>query len=139
MRRTSRLLIERGAPARYHFQRVQHLLDLERAYHKETVREPDFGSMDLGRARVTEFKRSSQRTADEFGHELCAFLAALKSGLDFLACLVPYHLPSVQADSVSTVMRLAKKHPKSTVCAVVVKWADWLESLRNYLNTGKRP
>jgi hypothetical protein len=118
--------------ARYHFQRVQHLLQIEREYHNKNVREPDFGSMDLGRAHVTDFKRTSQRTSDEFGHELCAFLAALKTGLDFLACLVPYHLPALQADSISKVMGVAKKYPSSSVCAVVAKWMDWLEALREY-------
>jgi hypothetical protein len=124
--------VRKRAAALYHFQRVLQLLEEEREYHKRIMDQPEFPFLDHPGVISCEFSGTYQRTALEFGHELCACLAALKAGLDFLACLMRYHLQGMQTDSISPVIKLAKKQNSSSVCKVVAKWMDWLEALREY-------
>ena len=71
---------------------------------------------------------------EEIGHELSAFMAALKSGSDYLAELcIKYHLDGSTGDSTKTILRLLK--PESRASSVLDAWKGfegWLSESREY-------
>jgi hypothetical protein len=115
--------------ARYHHRRVEELLDLQR---KELTRLQETSRpKGQGLATATATVRIS-RSADELTFELCAFLAAIRSGIDFLARASAQHLKGVQADSITTLLGLVNDGKTGPILKVVAQNAEWLLWLREY-------
>jgi len=126
--------LRKSGAARYHLRQVHELNRQEVISQQSTLANldklADFSKLKHLCASKVQYE--VRRTADEYSHELCAFLASLKTGLDFLSRLCSYHLQGVEADSIRTLMRLAEKGRRNRVLVVVAEWMDWLVVLRDY-------
>lgn len=65
-------------------------------------------------------------------HELAAFLAAIRSGVDFLATAAARTIPGVKTQSVHTLENMVKKGKGGKVLDVVKAHQAWLVQLRGY-------
>ncbi|MBY2998428.1 hypothetical protein [Rhizobium leguminosarum] len=65
-------------------------------------------------------------------HELAAFLAAVRSGVDFLATAAARTIPGVKTQSVHTLENMVKKGKGGKVLDVVKAHQAWLVRLRGY-------
>ncbi|NSY68394.1 hypothetical protein G6L35_05905 [Agrobacterium tumefaciens] len=65
-------------------------------------------------------------------HELAAFLAAIRSGVDFLATAAARTIPGVKAKSVHTLENMVKKGQGGKVLDVIKAHQPWLAQLRGY-------
>jgi hypothetical protein len=115
--------------ARYHRRRVDELVDLQR---KELTRlqetsKPKGHDLDAGTATMR-----ISRSADELTFELCAFFAAIRSGIDFLARTCAQHIKGVQADSITTLLGLVNAGKTGPILKVIAENAEWLLWLRDY-------
>jgi len=119
--------------ARYHHRRVGELLDLQRKEltHLQETSKPKGQGLEAATATVR-----ISRSADELTFELCAFFAAIRSGIDFLARASAQHIKGVQADSITTLLGLVndgKTGPLLKVIAQNAEWLLWLRDYRDYL------
>ena len=71
-------------------------------------------------------------SAHEYVHELSAFLAALRSGLDFLTMAACRLIPGVKTQSITTLLGMVEKGQTGPVLAVVAKHKKWLVGIRDY-------
>jgi len=119
---------------RYHRDNVERLLASEQAAFEEAVErhgpEPAAEKGGIMSRRTTSVRL--QRSADAFAFELSAFLAAIKTGLDFLATVGAMHLPGITADSIATLMKQANKGGGGPILAEVSAAMPWLTSVRDY-------
>ncbi len=81
---------------------------------------------------AAKFTMSATRPSNDCAHELVAFLAALRSGLDFLTMAASRSLPGTTAHSIHTLMKMAGKGQSAPVLAVVAKHLAWLTQLKDY-------
>jgi hypothetical protein len=113
--------------ARYHVEQVDRRLEMQR---KEldalAAAQPQSGS-----PKPAIITSQSSQSANEFGHELAAFFAAVRSTVDFLARVSATHLKGVQTDTVTTLLGMAK-NKTSRILKVIADNADWLCWLRDY-------
>lgn len=65
-------------------------------------------------------------------HELSAFLAAIRSGLDFLAIAAARTMPGLVAHSIHTLEKMVDKGQKSAILEVIEAHKTWLAELRDY-------
>jgi hypothetical protein len=83
-----------------------------------------------------EMRKSStariSRSSNEFTFELCAFFAAVRSGIDFLAMACSQHIRGVQATSITTLLGLIKNGKTGPILKAIEENTDWLFRLRDY-------
>ena len=65
-------------------------------------------------------------------HELSAFLAAIRSGLDFLAVAAARTMSGTVAHSMHTLEKMVDKGQQSGILEVVKTHQEWLAELRDY-------
>jgi hypothetical protein len=70
--------------------------------------------------------------ATAYIHELSAFLAAIRSGLDFLAHAAARTIKGITAHSIHTLENMAQKGMTGPILDVVKAHSDWLKELRDY-------
>lgn len=70
--------------------------------------------------------------ATAYIHELSAFLAAIRSGLDFLAIAAARTLPGTTANSVHTLEKMVDKGQQGAILDVIKAHQTWLAELRDY-------
>jgi hypothetical protein len=81
---------------------------------------------------TSKFTMSVTGPSSDCAHELAAFLAALRSGLDFLTMAACRSLPGTSAHSIHTLMKMVEKGQTAPVLAVVAKHLVWLNQLKDY-------
>jgi hypothetical protein len=115
--------------ARYHRQRVERLVHAQRK-NVQLAAKSKPGSDE---AKVLTATVRTSRSANEFAFELCAFFAALRSAIDFLARTCALHLKGVEADSVTTLIGVAKKKANhGRLLDIIAREEAWLLRLRDY-------
>lgn len=121
---------QRYQAAWYHYNNVIKFIADESARLEEKA---DLFDEKIGKnLQVIRAESRSSLSDDRYFYELTAFLEALKSSLDFIATVCAKHLKGVQADSISTLMKLVKKGKKGPILNEVSKHLDWLRNLRSY-------
>lgn len=113
--------------AQYHAEQVTKLVES----HRVTLTDDDEEKIET-KLRITEMSITSSRSADEFGFELSAFFAAIRSGIDFLVRAGTEHSKATKAESVQTLLKLGKSGKTSPILQVVEAHRSWLEHLRSY-------
>ena len=116
--------------AKYHYNNVLNLYDMNKQEAIKFVIEtrklsdgrPFYGGLEM------------VHNADEFTYELSAFLASIKSCLDFLATAVRSHLTGFNnMDSIKTLMyQVDTKGMDEGIFDVIKKYLDWLKDMRDY-------
>ncbi|MGH0028479.1 MAG: hypothetical protein ACQGVC_01705 [Myxococcota bacterium] len=124
----------KGAAGRYHRERVA---ALETTYAEE-VPSPiatDSGPMPLdykGGSIEFEARITIQQSPSDLTFELSAFLAALRSGIDFVAKAAAWHVRGLSCASVGDILRHLDQGKSSPVHERFASWTDWLNALRDY-------
>lgn len=87
---------------------------------------------DLKLIKVTKFSAKLKKDSYEFIYELSAFLAALKSCLDFLAQVSSFYLKGIKVNySISPLLKLIKtRHSK--ILDFIKSNAKWINYIREY-------
>jgi len=120
--------------AKYHLLNVHRLLAkaIEESAHveREFTRHLNEQPSTLGKRGLARL--STQISAHDYAFELAAFLAAIKSGVDFIAAAASRHLPGTTADSIRTPLRLVSKGFRGPILNEVAESHDWLTGLREY-------
>jgi hypothetical protein len=78
--------------ARYHGERVSELLELQQKYFGKLLATRDFSDLPPETVKATH---KVSKSANEFAFELSACLAAIRSGIDFLAKVCAIHSKGV--------------------------------------------
>jgi hypothetical protein len=121
--------------ARYHRKRINEFVELQRT---ELI-----GPETRSKLKRHELKGGDRawlrmsKSSNEFAFELCAFFAAIRSGVDFLAVACAQHMKEVQqATSIRIFLKLitnGKRGPILKVISEHAEWLDWLRDYRDYL------
>jgi len=116
--------------AKYHYNNVLNLYDMNKQEAIRFVIE----NRKLSNGRPFYGDLEMFHNADEFTYELSAFLASIKSCLDFLATAVRSHLKGFdQMDSIKTLMyQVDTKGMDKGIFDVIKKYLDWLKDMRDY-------
>jgi hypothetical protein len=117
--------------ARYHLQNVRTLIGGDSVEDHCSLPEVP----DMKGVTVTEIRATTTVSADQYAYELSAFLASLRSALDFLAMACRPCLKGVMLDSIGTLIRMAQKPSVdlgNPVFAAVKKNISWVLELREY-------
>lgn len=122
--------MRRRAAAKYHLDAVIALKKKEVAL-LETASER-LAESSQGDLKFRSYSGSSFRLAHEFVHELSAFLAALRSGVDFVARIAMRSLPGINGDSISAIIKAATKGVSGPILDEVMQNLDWLSDLKDY-------
>lgn len=85
----------------------------------------------MGRPEV-RFKMGSSGTCDHYVYELSAFLAAIKSSLDFVASAASVHIRGVATDTISTFINMVDGGQTGPILDECRKHLEWLKSARDY-------
>lgn len=119
--------------ARYHRKRVDALMA---EHHNELVQMEAVSKPEEHKLKGLTVKASFSRSRSELTFDLCAFFAAIRSGIDFLARTCAQHIKGVEADSVTTMLKLVndgKTGPLLKIIADNAQWLVWLRDYRDYL------
>jgi hypothetical protein len=114
--------------AQYHRQRVNDLIAARDAALSGRSEQAE-GSELKGSYEITT---AISYSAVEFSYELCAFLAAIRSGIDFLAQLCGEHTKAIQVDSITTFIRLIHRGNTGPTLDVIKSHAGWIAEAREY-------
>ena len=116
--------------AGYHYNNVLNLYEMNKQEAIKFVVE----SQKLSNGRPFYGGLKMVHNAEEFTYELSAFLASIKSCLDFLATAVRPHLIGFnQMDSIKTLMNQVEKKGKDEfIFKLIKKNLDWLREIRDY-------
>ena len=115
---------------KYHLENVQRMIV---SASKNIDKQMQSVTKSLGsKLYVVERSTSVLQSSEQYIHEVSAFLAALRSGLDFLAMVAGKSLPGITAHSIRTLMSMAEKGKKGAVVNVVKAHLDWLTKLKAY-------
>jgi hypothetical protein len=118
--------------ARYHRQRVDDLIGLK---GKELTR-LEAASKPEAKGLTAAATMRTSRSSDEFAFELCAFFAAIRSGIDFIAVACAQHIKEAQqATSITTLLKLITNGKKGPILKAIAEDAEWLSRLREYRDT----
>lgn len=116
--------------AQYHLHRVD---ELSRLQVKELAQmEADSawtGDDPMGPITTTTRVTAS---ANEYAFELCAFFAAIRSAIDFLANLCGEHIKGKEFDGLRTFLKLVKNGDNDPIVSVFATHAEWLVRLHEY-------
>lgn len=115
-------------------QAAQHHFDNVDAMLKNANDDALANATSAAKAKQPKAVTSSSMTwsAEAYIHELSAFLAALRTGLDFLAMAAGKTMKGVTAHSMHTLEGMADKGGTGLVLDVVKTNSAWLEELRDY-------
>lgn len=83
-------------------------------------------------SRIAKKVMRRSTSANHYVHELWAFLAALKSALDFLASASYRHLGGKHGDSIGHLLRLVNRGGTGPILDQVRSHQAWLEGIRFY-------
>lgn len=121
-------IVRKERACNYHLDNVRRLIAESRATVSNRLKSPS-GSDAHDRIE----KRSVVISTDEDGcaFELSAFMAATKSGLDFLAILCCEHIKGVDGDSIKTLLKVAPVK-SSPLLDLFRANADWLTAVTEY-------
>jgi hypothetical protein len=114
--------------ARYRRKRVNELL----ATRKRELRKHTLEDASLKKFKSARMTATLSRSATEFTFELCAFLAAIRSAIDFLARVCGEHSKGVQVDSITAFTKLIDKGRSGPTLDVIKEHIVWLRGLRDY-------
>ena len=122
--------VRRRQAGKYHLENVQRMM----ASASENVDKQMqfFNKSQKSKLNVVKRSVSSLESSEQYICEVSAFLAALRSGLDFLAKAAGKSLPGTPVHSVKTLMKMAKRGGKGAVVNVVETHLGWLTDLRAY-------
>jgi len=115
--------------ARYHLRQVEGHLKAEETHLKKLEKT---GPTGKGKLSAVSANVSINSTANEFVYELSAFLAAIRSSIDFLAMACAQHLKGVDAKSMTTLLSLVEKGKTGSILDTIAKDQDWLCQIRDY-------
>jgi hypothetical protein len=116
--------------ARYHRKRINEFIELQRTELIGQETRSKLKGHELKGARATV---RISKSSNEFAFELCAFFAAITSGVDFLAVACAQHVKEVQqATSITTFLKLITNGKRGPILKVISEHAEWLEWLRDY-------
>ena len=104
-------------------------------YHKSNVAQHKLSYFDKVEGGLnTENVLGFGTEVDAIAHELSAFMAAIKSGADFLAGLCfDYHLDGKHGDSTKAILRLLKRNDQlNPLLEVWRESEEWLTESREY-------
>lgn len=122
--------VRRRQAARHHQDNVERMLA---AASKATAKQMSAANKSQKRkSKPSSYSMSLVSSSGEYIYELVAFLAALRSGLDFLAMVAARSLPGVSTHSIHTLMKMAENGQQGAVIAVVKEHHDWLRGLKDY-------
>ncbi len=121
-------IVRKERACNYHLDNVRRLIADSRATVSNRLKSPP--SRD---AQNQIGKRGIVISTDEDGcaFELSAFLAAIKSGLDFLAILCFRHIKGVDGDSIKTLLKVAP-FKSSSLLDLFHANTVWLNTVRDY-------
>lgn len=114
--------------AKYHLERVQSLLREEDERTEAALLKEISPKKSAGHT----YSSGVLRDSPVFGHELVAFLAAIKSGLDFLATAASMRFKGIQCDSIRTFIKRADQGKCDPFSECVKEHLEWLKDLRDY-------
>jgi hypothetical protein len=122
--------LRRFQAAAYHFDRVGSVL-LDYRDYILTLELPErprtHEQLVQTSARITGTLDTSK-----LEYEFSAFLAAIKSSLDFLATAAMWHLRGMDGDSISNLLKLVRKGCSGPIVDEVAAEMPWLEHIRGY-------
>lgn len=122
--------VRKRQAAKYHSDNVEAALESESIAAKTHA---EFSAQSFkGKGAKGYFAMSVSGQSHHYVHELSAFLAALRSGLDFLTMAASRSMPGVKAYSVHTLMKMVEKGQTGPVLGVVKKHGAWLDQLKDY-------
>lgn len=120
--------------AKYHLERVEALLESERqaldSFTAQAEAQSEIISAD--RPHKVTLTSSMLREAPAFGYELVAFMAAIKTGLDFLATAAAIHFNGMKCDSIKVFIRRAERNNIDPFSSCVSRHLDWIKNTRDY-------
>lgn len=115
--------------AQYHYNNVLNLYENEKinAIQLAALTRRDSNTSILASLEMTH-------NADDYAYELSAFLASIKSSLDYLSTALAPHLEGFKdMDSIRTLIKqVRKKGREKSIFGIVKKYLNWLEELREY-------
>lgn len=116
--------------AKYHYNNVLKYYDMIK--QETIILEVETRKLSKGRPFYADLKMV--HNADEVTYELSAFLASIKSCLDFLAIAFRSHLPGFnEMDSIRTLINQVESKGKDKgIFEVIEKNLDWLKKIREY-------
>ncbi len=116
--------------AKYHYNNVLNLYRLNKQEALKFVQE----TRNISKGRPFFGGIQMVHNADEYTYELSAFLAAIKSCLDFIATATRPHLKGFdQMDSIRTLMKQVESEGKDEgIFSIILKYLDWLKEMRDY-------
>jgi hypothetical protein len=113
--------------ARYHQGRVNELIESKANQIDKLL------SHGVPNSKVATATIKTRSTANEFAFELCAFLAAIRSAIDFLARVCAAHSKGHDdTTSITTFLKALKNGKKGPLLGVIGKHKGWLEHLQSY-------
>lgn len=115
--------------AQHHLANIERMLDEDVSKAKRKIQVSTSKSPKGG---VVAYKVGVITADGRYVHELSACLAAIRSGLDFLASVAGRSLKGVSAHSMRTLEELVEKGFDAPALAAVRKHADWLRGVREY-------
>ena len=116
--------------AEYHKDTVKAMLELAEKTANAAMDDSGEPSQEIGPSIKASIVMKKQPSA--YIHELSAFLAAIRSGLDFLAVAAARTMPGTSAHSVHTLEKMVNKGQQGAVLEVVKTHQKWLKQLRDY-------
>ncbi len=121
--------------AKYHLEQVEALLQSERSALDRFAAQTESESESVP-AVVKPYKISltASRLQEEpaFGYELVAFVAAIKTGLDFLATAAAIHFKGLKCDSIKLFIRRSEQNNIDPFSSCVSRHMDWIKNIRDY-------
>lgn len=120
--------VRKRQAAKYHMDNMVESIarDLAKASKHATIKKKE------KQGSASNFTMSVTRPSGDCAHELAAFLAALRSGLDFLTMAACRSLPGTTAHSIQTLMSMVAKGQTAPILAVVTEHLGWLNQLKDY-------
>ena len=129
--------VRKRAAAEYHIERVISIQKEEDSRLKKTESrlKKDFKELakEHRNSNLMSYHVYSFRDAHEFVHELTAFLAALRSGVDFVACVAMLSMPGVNGNSITAIVKSSEKNSLSgPIVDDIMAHSEWIAGLKDY-------
>lgn len=118
--------------AKYHSSNIEKMLNAATSKATKMALEGHALKKGSTKLKMTKSTIKVQETPLGYAYELVAFLAAIRSALDFLAQVSAMHFKGVKADSVSVLMKLAGKGMTGPLLDEFIAKLDWLTLIRDY-------
>lgn len=124
---------EKYRAARYHYENVKKFIKIEDPNSKNS-KMTDTEPIKINGVQIAIARSWScvSLPADHYVFELSAFLAALRSSIDFLCIACSHHLPGIKTRSIATLIKLVEKGRSGPIFKEVNNNIKWLNKLRSY-------